>query len=696
VIGWRPLLFTALAAVLLAAVALDASEGFHAAAYATGPAVPTWLHNALNAGVDWIKHLGVLDWILVGTSVYLLAWGWVRALAFARLGTIQIADLTCDDDGLGPTAGKALLQQALGERGLLPPSGVPGGSPTVANIADAISKAPVPQASWLGALLGLIPTPPSSTGFMIAGTLLQTPGQGQSTVQFAYELTCTGPRPSVNLGAATAPDAGKAIVRASREIYRTIGVASPNIYPSWARWCTSDALTTYYEGLGAEQEGSDYATAYVRYLAASELDPDNMLSRLRAANCVERMAAGTHDRLERFALRVQALAAYNSIRVRWPEIFEAGFRASVLMSVLSSEPETVLESDPLLPATLDRYERANAKVIDPHDSPEPPDNPPAQPAADPSPKQLCDRLQDAALQEAGRVRRQLRPLWTLRHYKRFRHRFEPTGRERRQLRKALAVSKMAQKARSERTRLVGRPAAGQRPVSPQRRVELLDTARIDWGSNLRQMGWRALVRGWYLGARWHVAGWQAHYNAACFYALLPLAERWSTDPRGAKLRDRALEHLRFALDQADDALDCVYVRDEDPDLDTLRRHSRQRFSAVLGRVCQDELVVHYQTPQDGSTWKLRAWGDAVSTDGDGYAYFSSIRSGDGETTFRVRIFDENRPLRFQAWCDGQAAGEDPGWELIPATLVTQEISVHPSTSMVLDAQKKAVGAQPLG
>ena len=205
-IGWAPFLLTGVAGALVVIVALDASSGFHASAYVSGDTVATWLHNALNASVQWLSHLGVLDCLLIGASAFLLAWGWVRAAAFVRLGTIQIADLSCDDDKLAPTAAKAVLQQALGDHGLLPPSGVPSGSPSVASIADAISKAPIPQANWLGSLIGLIPWPPASTGFQISGNLRRTGPADGAPVSFAYELVCTGPRPSVHLGEAEGAD----------------------------------------------------------------------------------------------------------------------------------------------------------------------------------------------------------------------------------------------------------------------------------------------------------------------------------------------------------------------------------------------------------------------------------------------------------------------------------------------------------
>jgi hypothetical protein len=651
VIGWAPFLLTGVAGALVVIVALDASSGFHAAEYLSGTAVGTWLHNALSASIDWLGHFGVQDWVLLGVAAFLLAWGWVRAVAFVRLGTIQIADLSCDDDKLAPAGAKAVLQQALGDHGLLPPSGVPSGSPSVASIADAISKAPIPQANWLGSLIGLIPWPPSATGFQISGNLRRSGAADNAPVRFAYELVCTGPRPSVQLGEAQGADPVAAITLASLDIYRTIAEAAPHIYPTWARWRSRDAQVTYREAIAIERE-KRYDDAHKRYMEACAADPDNMIARLRAANCLERVASGTKDPERKLERQVEALAAYTSIRIRRPSIFEAGFRASVLMSVLASEPEDKLDANGLLKATIARFERATAKTVDPHDSSH------DVLALASSPQPLSARLEAAALTEARRARRQLRPMHTLVHEYRLRHRFEPTGRERRQLRKSLGVSQMAQKARSERRRMSQRP----------------DTSRgaARAASEARQFWWQMIVKWHYLACRWHVAGWPAHYNAACFYALLPRAELWQGHPRGTRLRRRALRHLELALDQAGGALDCVYVRDEDPDLDSVRRHNHQRLTNTLASMCPDELVIHCKAANADGAWTLRAWGPATKAEPrHSSTILTPVSTSEGEVTFRVRIFDENCPLCFRV-----LPHPTTGWQLIPATVPTAEIWVH--------------------
>lgn len=671
-IGWGPILLTCLAVALLALVAIDASSGFHLSGQLGGHSVWASVHNALNATIQWLSHFGVQDWVLMGILVFLLAWAWVRAFAFVRLGTIQIADLTCDDDKLAPAGAKALLQQALGDHGLLPPSGVPSGSPSVASIADAISKAPIPQANWLGPLITLIPWPPSSTAFRISGNLRRTETDDKAPVCFAYELVCIGPQPCVRLGKAEGADPTAAITQASLDIYRAIAEAAPRMYPTWARWHSREALVAYREAVEIEAD-KRYEDAYKRYMAACSADPDNMIARLRAANCLERMATGASDPDQKLQWQVEALAAYTSIRIRRDAIFEAGFRASVLLSILASEQPEDLMKCPLLEETIARLERATSDPMDPRESwwttfrrwmrvrr--------KQARWGRSQPTLNGRLEAIALDEARRARHHLRPFRTLVHHYRLRHRFEPTGRERRQLRKALGVSKLAQKARSEHRRGV-RTTAG--PSWARKPASLV-----------RQFWWEMIVKWRYLACRWHIAGWTGHYNAACFYALLPRAAGAQDRPRGRGLRRRALKHLEFALDQADGALDCAYVRDEDPDLATLRTNSQRTLTKVLACMCPDELVIHYEGPGADPTWKLRASGDAVNITSDGYAWFDPVSGGDGRAKFRVRVFDENRWLRFEPRCNGGPAGEDPGYEVIPATLVTQEITVRLRTPKV--------------
>ena len=487
-IGWRPYLLTLGACVALAVCAVDVSAGFGPSHVAGGTGVCHALHQGVHDVDAWVdaSACGLARGRL---AVFLLAWGWVRATAFARLGTIQIADLTCDDNALArsPLRRRSSTNSASA---VSCPQRRPRGSPSVASITDAISKAPIPQAGLLGAAIGLIPWPPSSTGFNVSGSLMRVGPGARARVQLAYEVVCTGPEQSVKLGVAAGAGAQEAIKNAGPDLYRLISESAPSIYPDWARWSSTRALMAYREGLDLEQTSDGYRKAHARYLEASEEDPDNMLARLRAANCLERIATGAKTRAETRELQGRALAAYLSIRIRRPDIFEAGFRASVLMSVLASESNRNLSANVRLEETLRRFERATSRYIDPRELPDSLSGPRVSGT-------MAERLEAAALEEARRARHQLRLWRTLVHEKRLRHRFEPTGRERRQLRKALGISKMAQRARREQRLALERLRARAKAAPGQRRritEKVLSTASPHLLSEIRQWWWQMLVK----------------------------------------------------------------------------------------------------------------------------------------------------------------------------------------------------------
>jgi Bacterial pullanase-associated domain len=672
VIGYRPYLLTGVAVVLLAVVALDV--GGLGIAVLAGSA--HGVHHGLRTLTRALARPSLLDWILIALAILLPAWAWLRVLALARLGSIEISDLAlgsaeiADLGGTGTSQASALLkaalQEELGGRGLRAASGLPGGAPSVASLAAAVAQVPIGQVNWVAGLIALVPTPPTSTSFRITGTLRTRPlDAGRTEVGLSYELARLGPRPAVRLGDVWAVDRPTLLARAARDIFRNIVDHAPAIYPDWVRWSSSDALVGYRNGLALEQHAPGpsadpaagqtaaterFAAAYACYRKASELDPDNMLVRLRAANCLERIAAGLGTGPARVTREIEALQAYVSIRLRQPTIFQAGFRGSVLLSSLAHEVPTLGVTDDqraALAAVLGRLDaeatgshsasrRAAAKLrrIEPRPRPA---------AGTQTPDVLLGRRLDAAAGRESRLaRHRLRPLWTIVHEKRFRHRFEPTGQARRQLRKALGVSQMCLRARRAR-----RPRHGRRPIS-----------------RLGQRVWRCWVFWRFFAVRSRVAGWQAHYNAACFYALLPRA----AEPAGsgpARVRRRALWHLAVATDYADRDLSCVYVRDEDPDLQVLRRLCKEDFELVVRRICPEEVVVHYGRPAHAG-WGLHVWGEATAANtrrprGDPLPPSASTPA---EAIYRIRIFDENKLLEFLAHSGEEE--DETRWRLIPA------------------------------
>lgn len=623
-IGYRPYLLTLLALVLVAAVALDDIGSVVHPVVLAGAARA--VNHGLGESVRAVGRLGLVDWILGAAAVMLVLWGWVRTTALARLGTIEIADLAADEKSLRPEAFKAALQQSLGNRGLLPASRVPGGSPTVASLAAAVADVPVPQVGWVAGLIALIPTPPAATSFRVTGALrsaVSTDGTFEHVL--SYQVVCTGPRRQVTLGEARESSWTKLVDRASAELYCKITGQAPAIYPAWARWRSWKALVAYRAAIlrepsfqSADQVGAVgsvagcYESALEKYRDSIRLDPDNMLARLRAANCLERIAAsrGPTEAAKQIDEQIKALEGYVSICLRQPTIFQAGYRASVLLGSLAQTvtggctygqarklgvvlrrltDERSFEPEP--GAQVRRMWGRLASLrrpVGPIGDGDPPD---AGASLDESARALLGLdLAAAAARESRLARRRLRPLWTLAHERRLRHRFEPVGQERRQLRCALGVSRMCLRARA---RAAGAPGTM---------------------SNRRQYALRFLIHWRHLAGRSHLAGWQAHYNAACFYALLPQAEpavarlrrldrfahRW-VRRRSTRVRKLALRHLATAVGTADEHLSSVYARDDDPDLEVLRTYSSDHFELVLRRICPDEVVVHYEGPPRGGS-----------------------------------------------------------------------------------------------
>jgi hypothetical protein len=587
--------------------------------------------DALGWLVRLVVGFSVADWILIGLALMLLSWGWVRAAAFARLGTIEITDFAADADALAPLAVKAQLQKVLGERGLLPPSGVPSGSPTKSDISNAVAAAPAPQTNWLGALIRVIPLPPASISFHLRATITVDDTDQRGPLGLHYQLVCAGPHQNVTLAAARGTSWPSTVEDAAKDIYRQIARDAPAIYPRWAWWSSNRALTHFGDGLTAEaqiapDDLSDGAalregleTAIRHYRAAMQSDPGNMLAALRCANCLERQATECDASLD-VEKGLAALDAYVSIRCRHPGIFEAGYRASVLLSNIAQQlspapkswapdsayarlDEIVTRLKPHagdLPATLPRraFRRVKKRLGQIRDA--------LRPNAfslDGNP--VLANAKHAALHESRRARTRLWGPYTIMFEGRFRHRFEPTGRERRELRQALRISRICLAARRA---VLGN---GEGKVAENHYTRVLYPVQMIWRARLVLGGLVSLSSG----------GWQTEYNVACFYSVLlealsqhppVIADEASgvskavLDVRDAIQKARrhrvtrlAFKHLRRATAGAGPELKCRWVRHDDPDLESLRQFTPKAFELALAPICPEDVVAALHRARGG-------------------------------------------------------------------------------------------------
>jgi len=672
--------------------------------------LPSTVHDALDWCIDFLGAFSVVDWLFVIGAIGVGARVWATKIGEARLGTIALDDMTADvaaDGSVRTVEGKAVLQEHLGMMGWLPAGSVPAGSPTAENISNAIAEAPIPQGKWLSALINFIPWPSLSTGFRVSSTLRRD-GNPDRPHGLSYELIAVSTDSCVAVETKWGATPTEAIELAANAIYRHIGKTTPAIYPPWAHWTTAEGLDLYRAGIEIEQNAQWAGSAKAKYEAAlktfrqaAEHERENMLVRLRIATCLERLAADEPDGPERVSKRVAALEAYVSVRLRQPTIFEARYRTSVLLALLSPTIDKATKADgDRLRTLLERFELETARDLDTGDKDDRSErlrklwarqkrmedskaathqlgralgrtleslnraDEEAQLETIRGDRELKERLDRAAKKESRRARARLRPLWTICNEGRFRHRFEPTGHERRDLRRAVWISQACLLVRK----------AGFSNENPS-----------DWKIWLRKM-WV----GFLVGRPGHRAGWQAHYNAACFYAQLPQA-RPTKSSSGAKTRRRALRQLKRAIDTPDQTLKCAYVREEDPDLETLRAHSPNRFDITIARLCASEVVVHYVPVLDERPGALLPGGPAVAVADQRRMEPTavSVSKDPIRPIYRVPICDENQVLTL-TMSDRLALGTPPTVELTPSQDLDGEVWIVEGSARVHSEPKEAL------
>jgi hypothetical protein len=535
--------------------------------------------------VRWLSAATIADWVLLGLAGALLWLAWRKAVVEVQLGTVEISADT--DGGLSPPQ-LAVLREELAKAGLVPSGAVPAGTPK-ANLVAAIEKAPVPQGPWLAALIDLIPSFPSPPSFEVTATLRDVGNQ----VGVTYRVMRSGTALGVATEVAAHPE--EAIRLAANGAYHTIAKSLPAVFPGWALWPDEKSFERYTAGLEHERRG-ELKKAFRALQCAEALAPRNMLARLAVANRVERHAVGSPA--ERIAKRVEALDLYLKIAEIEPSIYQARFRAMVLLSVLA---DTWTTYDPKVRKRLARaLERVGAEL-----------------ATDATDAHIKRELARLSRREARFARRRLKWSYTFWTEGRLRHRFELRDGARRRASDALATSKATANLRRQRSR----PSNGPRWF-----------VRADQA--VARGCWRLRVALRYWLPRPDI-GWQAHYNAACFYAQLPAS---------ARAHARAYKHLRLALRDPAADLDEDYVRHEDPDLEPLRADQatwRRKLDAIIGPA----LVIHYHRPdateQEYWRWQVRLRGDDRET----ARRASVVRAG--EAQFWVPVGNRREPLRFR-------------------------------------------------
>jgi hypothetical protein len=520
---------------------------------------------------DVVAGLSVVDWVLLAIAAAALLWVWLSVRATSRLGPVEVELLVHD----GPEERKgevqaltAILRERLANSGLSPPPAVPAGAPQTDLIA-AIEASDVPQARWIAKLLGIVPWP-QPVAFKLSGTLHGPASSAGSQVARSVSVWL---RPTTNgrelLETVPGVQHEDAVRCAADRIFMHISSEAMTVFPTWARWTDQGALRCYLEALKALRENC-HDDARGRLERACQAEPRNLLPRLQLTNIdegkLDPIIPG--EKLQDVAKHADVLRGYLDLAVARPDFVEPRFRASVLASTLATVCGGRIEGDDAAIA---------ARLGLPAD-----DLPNAL-------RRLSARESEAALQ--------LTRLWyvPLRQF-RLRHRYEPTGYERRLMKRGLAISSHCVGVRS----LVGESK----------------TWWAAWWAAIRLWCRRALVWLYHLQLGRASTGWQAHYNAACFYALLHQRERmleggahggpigWLFRPDPAETRRRAFQraayrHLNRAIEEGSE-VPGDWLEKNDPDLASVRIEGEEGWELVKAR--------HRGQPDYGQWQPDRPWG----------------------------------------------------------------------------------------
>jgi hypothetical protein len=433
------------------------------------------VHDFVDRLVDWVTGLSVADYVGIGLAIAALLWIWASLRAMTRLGPVLVQPLEAETDTKLPLKElTAILRERLAHGGLVPPPEVPGGAPK-ANVLSAIEASNVSQVALIGQIVGALPRPRPAE-YTFSGTLFPEPPPPSATPGsppppavadkgISFWVRPSGEGSELIETVRQQADYDDAVRCAADRASLHIIESSANVLPLWVRWSKLGAFEQYLDAIDNSLQGGELV-ALKGFAAAAVDEPSNLLVRLKIANLLERHAGAVPEQARRAEARAEVLAQYLQIAKVQPGLVEARYRASVLAGMLASTAETV-------PAT-------QQPICD------------ALNLLDVEPDAVADTLRELAELESTAVLQLLRPWYTLVRETRLRHQLELKGFDRRQLRRTVLISRHCLWVRRRGLR-----------TSRWTSFEL-------WRRQL-------VVRYRYMAFG---GSWQAHYNAASFYALL--------------------------------------------------------------------------------------------------------------------------------------------------------------------------------
>jgi hypothetical protein len=524
-----------------------------------------WLKNAARDAILWIEDLvaglTAVDLVLFAVGLTAVLWAFARARATNRLGPVEVETFVHDADGEEADPGDtpihdtpihvltARLRERLADTGLSPPPLVPAGAPQ-ADLIAAVETSGAPQAAWIAALIEMIPWP-QVTAFKLSGTLIATDQLENPTPAVSVWLRPTTTGRDL-LATVKGSDYREAVDRAAERVFMHISREATGVFPPWARWTRPDAFRWYLEGIAA-LGNRKLPEAERKLRVACSREPRNLLARLRLINLAEiglpPVVLGDGN-VQNVREHADVLRRYLDLAVERPDFVEPRYRASLLAGVIASACAGEVRGGKAEIARRVGLEGEN----------------------------VAEALRELAARESEAVLQLVRGWYVpLRHF-RLRHRYEPTGHDRRLLHRSVAISGHCLGVRAQ----LG-------PVSHARLITAISLWRrraVVWLAHLQ------LGRG--------SVGWQSHYNAACFYALLDLREERVPsgalggpigfvryrDPlerlarRRAAFRRAAYRHLNRAIEEEEGELSADWLEKSDPDLVSLRTSGDEAWELV--------------------------------------------------------------------------------------------------------------------
>jgi hypothetical protein len=308
-----------------------------------------------------------------------------------------------------------------------------------------------------------------------------------------------------------------ALDQAAAQIYQHIAKSLPDVFPTWVRWRTPEALNVYLAGC-EWRTGGDLDDAAWRLEEAISASPFNALAALQLANLNERRAGVASSRWAKAYFQARALARYLDTARTWPSVVEARYRTSVVSSALATSYD----------ALTDPNEVNAIRAIVPLFSPSVGGVAPAN--------EYANRLRNLADLESRATVQLLNPFYVIVRQRRPRNQFESKGRDRRALRNVVRVSRHCVRTR-----------------------RLNDMNKSDRGAlEARSRAVAVLL------LSWRNLSWQARYNVACFEALR-LAGHYVAEDATAGVEARALRNLDRAIRESAGELTRAWI-ESDPDM----------------------------------------------------------------------------------------------------------------------------------